>query len=191
MAKQGLNSATSSGKLRAVLEFLATCHGKERRETLPDPDALAGWLAHHELLSAETSIGEDDYRNALELRAGLQHLVTVRCGSELSPKVLRRLNDALGDATYRIRFLDAETAGRLPRGDGWPLARTRLVEAVLESMNANEWRRLKVCPGCREFFLDDSRGGNAVWCPGKRCLSRKTSERYRRRRGQKRRGPLG
>jgi predicted RNA-binding Zn ribbon-like protein len=165
-----------------ALRELLDDSGAERRETLGSPSVLASWLAGHELLSADASLDGTDYRHA---RDGLQDLVAQDLVAQdlvagAATASLKHLNEAAGEITYRVAFQHG-TGHRLPVGDGWPLVSARLVEIVLEATTTKQWRRLKVCPGCRRHFFDDSPSITGKWCPGKRCLSRTTSERYRKR----------
>jgi predicted RNA-binding Zn ribbon-like protein len=61
----------------------------------------------------------------------------------------------------------------------WPVAHS----AIDLLTSAEEWKRIKECPGCGWLFLDTSKNGNRRWCSMDECGSRaKMRRQYARKR---------
>lgn len=70
-----------------------------------------------------------------------------------------RLNDWIGRLDVRPAVADGTLGFRHdagPAGD--------FLAAVLESVSAGTWRRLKACPDCRWVFYDNTKNGSKRWC---------------------------
>ena len=84
-------------------------------------------------------------------------------------------------AAHGIRpNLDRRCAVRLVPADASNVLAPLLVQA-LEAMQADTWRRFKLCrePSCRASFFDASRAASRTWCAMRTCGSRNKMRRYR------------
>ena len=56
-----------------------------------------------------------------------------------------------------------------------------LLVRALEAMQADAWRRFKLCrePSCRASFFDASKAATRTWCAMRTCGSRNKMRRYR------------
>lgn len=61
---------------------------------------------------------------------------------------------------------------------GAGLLRLRLLDAALALLGSPELERVKACPACGWFFLDDSKNRSRRWCSMKTCGSNAKAKRY-------------
>ncbi len=170
--------------LRIVLDFLNTRDLRSESDELEDTAALDAWLARHSLAPADAPIGEDDWKEALNLRAALQCLLYGHSGGAIDEKAVRFLNQMAGEMRYRVRFdRDGTPHSDVVAEGGWPGARARILEAILRAQSEDRWSRLKICreKSCRYAFYDASNNRSAKWCRVRRCGDRLSSLAYRKR----------
>ena len=75
-----------------------------------------------------------------------------------------------------VRRIDANRAGVTT-------LRLRIVESAVALLTSPDLERVKACPGCGWFFLDETKNGSRRWCSMRMCGSlAKAREYYRRKR---------
>jgi predicted RNA-binding Zn ribbon-like protein len=73
-----------------------------------------------------------------------------------------------------VRRIDASRAGVTT-------LRLRIVESAVALLTSPDLERVKACPGCGWFFLDDTKNGSRRWCSMRACGSLAKARRYYRR----------
>ena len=73
-----------------------------------------------------------------------------------------------------VRRIDADRAGVTT-------LRLRIVECAVALLTSPELARVKACPGCGWFFLDETKNGSRRWCSMRMCGSLAKARRYYRR----------
>ncbi len=169
------------GDLAAVQAFVNTVT-PERGDLLAGPRQLGGWMVRHGLLDAGVEPGEDDWRRALAVRAGLRasaHATTV--GKPADAEAIDRLVRAAGAASSGLRYDDAGPAGFASAATGVGDALGMLLAAVAAARLAGQWELFKLCArkGCRRAFYDASQSRTGRWC-NVRCGDRVRAAAYRR-----------
>ncbi|OLF07056.1 CGNR zinc finger domain-containing protein [Actinophytocola xanthii] len=162
--------------LNTVDERTFTRHGRSHvpGERLTSPQALADWLAAHELRSEDTPLRRTDVEGAVALRTALR-------------KALVADAEALRD--YPLRLVPDTSGGlRIAATSGRPWL-DAIVETVATSVARGDWTRVKLCaaPDCRWAFYDVSRNGRGRWCTMEICGNRHKTRSYRERRHDDRR----
>ena len=56
--------------------------------------------------------------------------------------------------------------------------RLRIVESAVALLTSPDLERVKACPGCGWFFLDETKNGSRRWCSMRMCGSLAKSRRY-------------
>ncbi len=176
------NLAPAPMELRAVHAFVKTAEG---REHLSSPDALRGWLGMWNLMSSPGGLGQAELQQARAVRAALRSLIAANSGKPLGPEALARLDLAVAEAPFRLRFGAGGATYYEPLSDGFKGALARLLGAVERARTAGRgipWRRFKICPGeaCDRVFYDFSPSVTGKWCT-KRCGNKLAVRDYRRR----------
>jgi predicted RNA-binding Zn ribbon-like protein len=155
-------------------------HGGDAWDT---PQALAGWLREHRLLTGDAPVTAADLDHARRLRAVLRD-------STRQPPLGRA-----GDVTTTLTgFPLVASAGpgtgiRLtPPGEGADAALTRVLITAAELSARGLWARLKMCPAidCQWIFFDRSRPGRGRWCSPDLCGNRLKKRAQRQRQGRHR-----
>jgi predicted RNA-binding Zn ribbon-like protein len=70
-----------------------------------------------------------------------------------------------------VRRIDADRAGATT-------LRLRIVESGVALLTSPDLERVKACPGCGWFFLDETRNGSRRWCSMSMCGSLAKARRY-------------
>ena len=173
------------GDLRIVQALINTGVGGEQ---LPTPRALADWLAHWGLASADVETDPGDLEQIHTLRTDLRALVAAQLGGPLEAGVVERFDRTLRDATLRPRVASDGSVRLEPVESGLASALASLFFIVAMAHRDGtdrdgEWHRLKLCArdDCGAAFYDFSRGLFGTWC-SRRCGNRGTSRTYRQRR---------
>ena len=181
----------------AALDFVNSVHDwtePKPRDYLTDfDDALgfgekAGILTRSESRLLAEHAGDRELRELRELR---ERLVRIFRGVVASRAVPRADLDAL--ARDGARAASAATLGTV-RGQilrridadhaGVTTVRLRIVEAAIGLLTSSDLQRVKACPGCGWFFLDETKNGSRRWCSMRMCGSLAKARRYyRRKRG--------
>ena len=160
----------------------------ERGDELESPEQLGGWLARHGLLEAGVEPGEEDWRRALAVRAGLRQLAfATTVGREPDAEAVERLEKAVAGARPGLRFDAGGPAGFASAKGGVDDALAALLAAVAAARLAGHWPLFKLCArdGCHRAFYDASQSRTGKWCTV-RCGDRVRAAAYRRTRWYKR-----
>jgi predicted RNA-binding Zn ribbon-like protein len=168
------------GRLELVQAFLNTAKVKENPERLASPRQLGRWLAHRGLLPAATELQAVDLQRALDLREGLRGLLAGHRGAEVPVKAFDRLEAAIGDTSFRLRFDHDGTLGLEAAPQTFDAALAKILEAVLWARSEGLWRRLKTCRNaeCRRALFDTTKSLTTKWCT-RRCGERMRGRSYR------------
>lgn len=175
--------------LAVVFDFINTLDersfgGRHGRDDLPDPPALAAWLAGRALVPAHTKADADDLDLALRLRAVLRACAEANRTGQLDPRAAQdaaAIHDAL-PLRARVRPNGGLRLTPAPAGVRGALAAI-LASAVLATAEGS-WGRVKMCAAedCKVVFYDHSKPRNAKWCETAGCGNRVKTRAYRRRR---------
>jgi len=169
--------------LQLIEEFLNTVDERtfvrngERHvagERLTSPQALADWLAAHDLAVTAMPPSAADLAATIDLRTALRRSLTGETDAETAL------------ARYPLRLVPDASAGlRLTTASGRPWL-DAIVETVAENTARDEWKRIKLCAAtdCRWAFHDTSRNGRGRWCDMEVCGNRHKTRTYRERRRQ-------
>jgi predicted RNA-binding Zn ribbon-like protein len=161
--------------LNTVDERTFSRHGQNHvaGEQLTSPQALADWLAAHDLAAGD-GLTPADLTATTALRTALRQALTgdTDATAALGGYPLRLEPDPSGELRIAARS-----------GRPWLDA---VVETVAESAARGDWKRIKLCaaPDCRWAFHDTSRSGRGRWCSMETCGNRHKTRTYRERRQQ-------
>lgn len=168
---------------RPCLDFLNTANwnadGSVAMERLTDPDDLVAWCDAAGFKSVSVPTDGAGLREALNLRNALRSIVgSILRGDEPGKVDLDVLNGAL--ASDAPVSLIAETGGGVVFGTKTPFTRIIAISAAVLLADANETRRVKMCPGerCGWHFVDESRNRRRQWCSMDLCGNRAKAKRY-------------
>ncbi len=169
------------GDLAQVQAFVNTVV-PEQGDQLADPRQLGTWLVRHGLLDDGIEPSEDDWRRALEVRAGLRamvHATTYRRQADAG--AIERLAEAAGGVSSGIRFDDDGPAGYDSAAGSAGDALGMLLAAVAAARQTDHWPLFKLCArkGCHRAFYDASQNRSGKWCTA-RCGDRVRAAAYRR-----------
>ena len=123
---------------------------------------------------------EAGFADAMRLHVALRSLQAANSGIAADAEVLRTtLNRLAVEHDIRPRLERQGTLRLVPATDVDPVA--RLLVLALEAMQADAWRRFKLCrePSCRASFFDSSKAAAKTWCAMRTCGSRNKMRRYR------------
>jgi len=171
----------SQNELTLIEAFVNTVDIEDGAEELVSPEALAAWLAAHEL--EVESVGHDDLAAAVALREHLRALLLANNGAALDPEVPAALNAAAERARLTVALDAGGRASVEPRADGIDRVAGRLLGIVARAQADGTWERLKACPWhtCQVAFYDHSRNRSRTWCSMAVCGNRAKAQTYRRR----------
>jgi predicted RNA-binding Zn ribbon-like protein len=175
------------GALALVQGFLNTHYdltAEQGGEALVHPEALATWLAGHDLLARDARLGARDLERAVAVREGLRALAFANNDRPLDEAAVERFRAASAGAVTGVMIEPGGPRFTAPGTlDG---ALGALLAGTATAMLEGTWARLKACPGrhCGWAFFDHSRNQSARWCSMKVCGDReKARAYYERRRG--------
>jgi predicted RNA-binding Zn ribbon-like protein len=173
------------GELEVLRRYVNTYDVDDRDDEIGTPEALRDWLAARGLLAPGERLGDDDVRQAREVREALRALLLANNGFELDPRAVETLNDAARRAEVVVAFGDAGTPQLAPVRPGFQGALGRLLGLAFRSMADGTWPRLKACAAhdCEWAFYDASRNHSGTWCDMKVCGNRAKARNYRERQG--------
>jgi predicted RNA-binding Zn ribbon-like protein len=159
------------GGLALVQAFLNTHYdltAEHGGEVLVHPDALAAWLAGHELLAREA----------------LRALALANHGGNPDPAAYETLDRAAAGAFTGVRIEPGGASFATASPSSLDAALGPLLARTAAAMLDGSWPRLKACPGrgCGWAFYDHSRNQSARWCAMKVCGDREKARTYYRRR---------
>jgi predicted RNA-binding Zn ribbon-like protein len=167
------------GSLRLVREFVNTRDIEAGTDVLGDPDELAKWLRHNDLLGPDATVQPADLNRTVELREAVRSVLT---GGPSAGRAATRLTSAARRSRLRPEF--TPSGARLVSGaSGVDHALGTLLVTITEAMADGRWRRLKVCENdaCRWAFFDASRASAGKWCSMAVCGNRNKAAAWRAR----------
>lgn len=182
-------SQEAPGRLETVRLFVNSVDVEAETEELSSPEALASWIAAHDLGEAPTAT-DDDLRHAMALREALRELLLAQHeGHEAHPAAAPTMEEAARRARLEVRFGSDGTAAVAPAADGVDAALGRLLAIVADAQADGTWSRMKACPWetCRWAFYDHSKNRSGVWCDMAVCGNRAKARAYRERQTRTRR----
>jgi predicted RNA-binding Zn ribbon-like protein len=167
------------GSLRLVREFVNTRDIEAGTDALADPDELAKWLRHNDLLGVDPTVQPADLDRAVELREAVRSMLT---GGPPASAAAARLTSAARRARLRPEFTPSG-ARLVSAAAGVDSALGALLIVITEAMADGRWRRLKVCDNdaCRWAFFDASRASSGKWCSMAVCGNRSKAAAWRTR----------
>ncbi len=167
-----------------ALDFVNTVHSGA--DTLEEPGSIAQWVRAANL---GKSSGARLTRRLMELRQTLTSIARALAdGAKISRRDLTQLNDTLAECPPRVVLhvsddaIVRETAFVSEKLDdlAGPLA-----AAMADLLTSPDRTRVKRCPGCAMYFVDESRNRTRTWCSMKSCGNRaKVAAHYQRSRGE-------
>jgi predicted RNA-binding Zn ribbon-like protein len=157
--------------------------GDEDIEGFASAADLAAWLTAQGLLPGGEVLGEDDLREAIEVREALRELLEGNAGHGVRPAAIRVLRDAGARAPVAVRFDPEDGASLAPVGGGLAAPLGRLFADIATATADGSWARLKVCRNdeCRWAYYDASRNRSGRWCSMAGCGNRMKGRAYRER----------
>ncbi|MFA1539338.1 CGNR zinc finger domain-containing protein [Actinomadura monticuli] len=167
-----------------LADFVNTLDVESATDDIATPAALGGWLAERGLVPAAAGAGDADLRMAAALREGLREAMSAHHGPQ-EAGFPDDLEDALAALPLRITLTGPRPA-LVPLDPSGTAAAglARLAAAIMDSVAAGTWPRLKVCQEdtCRWAFLDTSKNRSRAWCSMSVCGNRTKTRAYRARR---------
>ena len=176
-------SAPAPHDLALIEAFVNTVDLEDGEEELDTPEALAAWLAEHELAAPGERFSDAELTSAIAVREALRGLLLANNGGELAPTAPATLNAAADRARLTVAVDDAGRARVEPQAAGIDGALGRLLGIVARAQADGSWERLKACPWhtCHFAFYDHSRNRSRTWCSMAVCGNRAKAQTYRRR----------
>jgi predicted RNA-binding Zn ribbon-like protein len=144
------------------------------------PCDLSGWLTERGLTPPDSRADESDLAMAVALREGLRTAMLGHHGSAAAGP-LGDLDRLLAGLPLRVSL---DGPALVPLRDGVRGGLAALAAAVMQTVAAGDWSRLKVCreATCRWAFLDTSKNRSRSWCSMRMCGNRTKTRAYRARR---------
>lgn len=175
---------------RPCLDFLNTANwnvdGSIAVERLTDPDDLAAWCRVAGFQGVSIPTDGEGVQAVLTLRNALRSIV-LSCVRGDPPKKmdLGVLNAALETGMASPSLLP-QARGRLVYAEKTPINTILAISAATLLTDANETRRVKMCPGekCGWHFVDESRNRRRQWCAMELCGNRAKAKRFYQRRSK-------
>jgi predicted RNA-binding Zn ribbon-like protein len=172
------------GELEHVRSFVNTLDLEAGTDELSDTAALGDWFTERGLALAGVRASPADLRRAVELREALRALLLAHNeGAGAPAPACRTLDDAVCEASVRMRFDDDGTAVLEPQADGMAGAFGRLLVIIQAGITAGTWQRLKACREhtCKWAFYDHTKNRSGAWCTMDVCGNRAKARAYRER----------
>ena len=175
---------TAPEPLYLVQRFVNSIDVESGEDELDSPEALRDWFAERDLMDSGDAVSAADLRRALDVREGLRAVLLRNNGSALDEERVKRLDDAVGSASVRVRFRpdrDPELVASCAGVDG---ALARLMAMVAAGVESGGWERLKACPReeCEWAFYDRSKNSSGRWCSMESCGNIEKARAFRERR---------
>jgi predicted RNA-binding Zn ribbon-like protein len=166
-----------------LTDFVNTLDVESATDGLATPGALAGWLAGRGLVPDGAGADDADLRTAIALREGLREAMAAHHGPR-EADFPDDLEDALAALPLRITLAAPGPALVPLDAPGAPAGLARIAAAIMATVAAGTWPRLKVCQEdtCRWAFLDTSKNRSRSWCSMSVCGNRTKTRAYRARR---------
>lgn len=175
---------TAPEPLDLVQRFVNSIDLESGEDELESPEALRDWLAHRGLMNAGDAVSQADLSRAIDVREGLRAVLRGHNGLPLDEERVRRLDEAVGRASVRVRFepgRDPELVASCAGVDG---ALARMMAMVAAAVESGRWERLKACPReeCEWAFYDRSKNSSGRWCSMESCGNIEKARAFRERR---------
>ena len=178
----------------SALDFVNSVHDwteAETRDYLTDFDQAlrfgdaVGLLTRSESRPRADRAGERELRELRELRARLARtfraIVDSRAPAAADLDALAR-DAARAAAVATLGNVGGRVVRRIdPDRAGVTTLRLRLVESAVGLLTSPSLERMKACPSCGWFFLDETKNGSRRWCSMSMCGSIAKARRYYRR----------
>ncbi|MEU4821897.1 CGNR zinc finger domain-containing protein [Actinomadura citrea] len=167
-----------------LADFVNTLDVESASDEIATPAGLAGWLAGRGLVPEGAGSDDADVRTAVALREGLREAMEAHHGPH-EADLPDDLEDVLAALPLRVTLAGPRPA-LVPLDPPGAAAGglARLAAAVMDSVAAGTWPRLKTCQidNCRWAFLDTSKNRSRTWCSMQSCGNRAKTRAYRARR---------
>ncbi|MEV4007289.1 CGNR zinc finger domain-containing protein [Actinomadura sp. NPDC049753] len=166
-----------------LADFVNTLDVESATDEITTPAGLAGWLAGRGLVPEGAGAADADVRIAVALREGLREAMEAHHGSN-EADIPDDLEDVLAALPLRVTLAGPRPALVPLDPSGAAAGVARIAAAVMDSVAAGTWPRLKTCQvdTCRWAFLDTSKNRSRSWCSMKVCGNRAKTRAYRARR---------
>ena len=157
--------------------------GRDVVEGFATPVDLRAWLVAHGLLDGAEPLGEEDVREAIEVREALREVLGGNAGHDVDPAAIDVLREAARRSPVAVLFDPAAHASLSPVGGGLRAALGRILADVATATADGTWARLKACRNddCRWAYYDASRNRSGRWCSMAGCGNRMKGRAYRQR----------
>src|SRR4051794_36188156 len=169
------------GELELVRTFINSWNPEVGVEALTGPAAARRWLTEKKLLPTNSTVGERELSDLIEVREALRALAYANNGGPTDPHARETLNRFARQAPVTIS-IGADLEPKLsPAGSGVNGLIGRLLSLVGESMATGSWARFKACAAedCHWAFYDHSRNRSGTWCEMSTCGNRAKARSYR------------
>jgi len=169
---------------RISLDLLATL-GNRRDERLPDPAGLEAWLLAGGLIDKPCDTGEEDLRQARELRGALFGVVdAVLYGENPSPTDLESINAAATRARAPRLAVGVHGLRDAPRSPSVREVLGSIARDAIELLTGPQRELLRECTAedCSGIYVDASPARTRRWCSTARCGNRARVAAHRARR---------
>ncbi|NDU72593.1 hypothetical protein GWI34_08125 [Actinomadura sp. DSM 109109] len=166
-----------------LADFVNTLDVESATDEIAAPPGLAGWLAGRGLIPEDAAVTDADVRTAHALREGLREAMEAHHGTH-DADIPDDLEDVLAALPLRVTLAGPRPALVPLDPPGTAAGLARIAAAVMESVAAGTWPRLKTCQvhTCRWAFLDTSKNRSRAWCSMRVCGNRTKTRAYRARR---------
>lgn len=166
-----------SGAGRISLDFVRTLRhrgGIDEAEEIPDPEALAAWVAQLSPVAGVAGPDEATVRRAREVREAAYCVIAAAAGESIGAAKLARARPVLNREARQVpAFPQLRADGTLTwRADDPVTATLQLIaQDAMLLVTQTDRSRIKRCanPGCAALFLDTSRPGSRRWCSMNTC----------------------
>ncbi len=167
-----------------ALDFVNTIHSGS--DTMEEPASIAEWALAAGLGKPS---GLRMSRRLNELRKTLASIASALAhGTTISRRDIARLNETL--AEYPPRIVLRVTNAGITRETSFDIQKLDdiagpLATAMADLVTSPDRERVKRCPGCEMYFVDESRNRTRTWCSMKSCGNRaKVAAHYQRSRSE-------
>jgi predicted RNA-binding Zn ribbon-like protein len=174
---------SAPGELEFLRAFVNTFDAETGEEELADGDAAATWFRERDVPIGPEAFDEAELERLIAVRQALRKLLLANNTGDAAPRAaLATLNEQSAESNIGLHFGPAG-ADLVTRCDGVECAIARMLSIAHESMRAETWSRLKVCPAddCFWAFYDHSRNRSGTWCTMEVCGNRAKARSYRQR----------
>ena len=175
------------GELATLQQFVNTLDREPGIELFEGPADVKRWLVHHELVARSTTVGEPEFRRAMELREAFRAVMLANNGAPVDQTAIDALDTAAREAELTVRWDASGDAELVPARSGLEGAFGKLLAIAYRARVDGTWERLKACPDehCGWVFYDRSRNRSSTWCSMEVCGNRAKARAFRERRARR------